>query len=207
MEAECPIYDCWQDYFGPNCRGGGGGGHCSHGQETPPKARCPTFEKRNPLHRCRMKRPVHAAQASAQRQRRHSAPGAHLGAAFLLDARTPAQNCTPPTCTRMAPIGAASTSAGSLPRLRPQTKAPLGNEGLSYVVHDGKKAFTLREAIAFGGEKLIAPTFGISINVGPSTASFSITSVRSPITCTRATPKPRWWVNKGKPESYYFHPN
>src|SRR5215467_7693166 len=29
------------------------------------------------------------------------------------------------------------------------------DEGLSYVVHDGKKAFTLREAIALGGADLI----------------------------------------------------
>src|SRR6187397_3136868 len=29
------------------------------------------------------------------------------------------------------------------------------DEGLSYVVHDGKKAFTLREAIARDGEQLI----------------------------------------------------
>jgi hypothetical protein len=31
------------------------------------------------------------------------------------------------------------------------------DEGLSYVVHDGKKAFTLREAIALAGADLIGP--------------------------------------------------
>src|SRR6516164_10966202 len=31
------------------------------------------------------------------------------------------------------------------------------DEGLSYVVHDGKKAFTLREAIAHLGEQLLGP--------------------------------------------------
>src|SRR5207302_4107850 len=32
------------------------------------------------------------------------------------------------------------------------------DEGLSYVVHDGKRAFTLREAVAQAGEGLVGPS-------------------------------------------------
>ena len=82
-------------------------------------------------------------QAGARMQRRHPAPGADLGAALVPACRAGASSCTRRTST---PCGA---HRGGIDERWFASTTPAANEGappdegLSYVVHDGKKAFTL----------------------------------------------------------------
>jgi len=59
------------------------------------------------------------------------------------------------------------------------------DEGLSYVVQDGKRAFTLKDGIALEGAKIVGKPIWDRYAAGPSTASSSTTSGRSRTTCTK----------------------
>jgi hypothetical protein len=80
------------------------------------------------------------------------------------------------------------------------------DEGLSYVVHDGKRAFTLREAIAQAGEDLVGPTIWGRYQRWPVYSKFFDNLGPIPHHMHQSNAQAARVGQQGKPESYYFPP-
>jgi hypothetical protein len=80
------------------------------------------------------------------------------------------------------------------------------DEGLSHVVHNGKKAFTLREAIAVEGESLIGPALWEKYRRWPVYSKFFDNLGPIPHHMHQSNEQAALVGQQGKPESYYFPP-
>src|SRR5437588_2705561 len=80
------------------------------------------------------------------------------------------------------------------------------DEGLSYVVHDGKKAFTLREAVALAGGDLIGPAIWERYQRWPVYSKFFDNLGPIPHHMHQSNSQAALVGQQGKPESYYFPP-
>src|SRR5579883_2845034 len=78
------------------------------------------------------------------------------------------------------------------------------DEGLSYVVHDGQRAFTLREAIAAEKENLIGPTIWSQYQRWPVYSKFFDNMGPIPHHMHQNAKQAALVGQQGKPESYYF---
>ncbi len=80
------------------------------------------------------------------------------------------------------------------------------DEGLSYVVHNGKKAFTLKDAIAADGEALIGPAIWSEYKRWPVYSKFFDNLGPIPHHMHQSAEQAALVGQQGKPESYYFPP-
>src|SRR5579859_748311 len=80
------------------------------------------------------------------------------------------------------------------------------DEGLSYVVHGGKRAFTLREAIAQFGEQLIGSALWERFQRWPVYSKFFDNLGPIPHHMHQNNAQAALVGQQGKPESYYFPP-
>src|SRR6516165_8708169 len=80
------------------------------------------------------------------------------------------------------------------------------DEGLSYVVHDGAKAFTLRDAIAAEKENLIGPDIWGAYQRWPVYSKFFDNLGPIPHHMHQSNEQAALVGQQGKPESYYFPP-
>src|SRR5262249_54565139 len=80
------------------------------------------------------------------------------------------------------------------------------DEGLSYVVHDGKPAFTLREAIAVAGDGLVVPEMGKKYQRWPVSSKFFDNLGPIPHHMHQSNAQAALVGQQGKPESYFFPP-
>jgi hypothetical protein len=80
------------------------------------------------------------------------------------------------------------------------------DEGLSYVVQDGKKAFTLREAIALAGSDLIGSSLWERYQRWPVYSKFFDNLGPIPHHMHQSNAQAALVGQQGKPESYYFPP-
>jgi len=80
------------------------------------------------------------------------------------------------------------------------------DEGLSYVVFEGKRAFTLREAIDFDGERLVGPEIWSRYGRWPVYSKFFDNLGPIPHHMHQNNTQAALVGQQGKPESYYFPP-
>ena len=80
------------------------------------------------------------------------------------------------------------------------------DEGLSYVIHDGKRVFTLREAIAAEKENLIGPDIWGEYQRWPVYSKFFDNLGPIPHHMHQNNEQAALVKQQGKPESYYFPP-
>ena len=80
------------------------------------------------------------------------------------------------------------------------------DEGLSYVVQDGQRAFTLREAIAVNGESLIGPELWRKYQRWPVYSKFFDNMGPIPLHMHQSNAQAALVGQQGKPEAYYFPP-
>ncbi len=80
------------------------------------------------------------------------------------------------------------------------------DEGLSYVVHDGKAAFTLREGIEAAGERTIGRTLWGEYRRWPVYSKFFDNMGPIPHHLHQNNEQAALTGQQGKPESYYFPP-
>jgi hypothetical protein len=80
------------------------------------------------------------------------------------------------------------------------------DEGLSYVVHDGKRAFTLRDAIGLEGERLVGPAIWERYRRWPVYSKFFDNLGPIPHHMHQNNVQAQLVGQQGKPESYYFPP-
>jgi hypothetical protein len=80
------------------------------------------------------------------------------------------------------------------------------DEGLSYVVHDGKRVFTLREAVAGEGTRLIGKRLWDSYKRWPVYSKFFDNMGPIPHHMHQNDEQAKLVGQQGKPESYYFPP-
>jgi hypothetical protein len=80
------------------------------------------------------------------------------------------------------------------------------DEGLSYVVHDGSRAFTLREAIAVDGDTIIGPELWKKYQRWPVYSKFFDNLGPIPHHMHQSNAQAALVGQQGKPESYYFPP-
>lgn len=80
------------------------------------------------------------------------------------------------------------------------------DEGLSYVVHEGKRAFTLREAIEAEGKRLIGAELMNKYGGWPVYSKFFDNLGPIPLHLHQRQGHARRVGREGKPESYYFPP-
>lgn len=83
--------------------------------------------------------------------------------------------------------------------------APL-DEGLSYVVYEGKRSFTLRDAIAVEGDRLIGQTMWQRYQRWPVYSKFFDNMGPIPHHMHQNNAQAALVGQQGKPESYYFPP-
>jgi hypothetical protein len=80
------------------------------------------------------------------------------------------------------------------------------DEGLSYVVHGGKRAFTLREVIAADGPRLVGPAIWERYQRWPVYSKFFDNLGPIPHHMHQNNAQAALVGQQGKPESYYFPP-
>jgi hypothetical protein len=80
------------------------------------------------------------------------------------------------------------------------------DEGLSYVVHEGKRAFTLREAVELEGEKLVGGPIWGKYKRWPVYSKFFDNLGPIPHHMHQSNAQAAKVGQQGKPESYYFPP-
>jgi hypothetical protein len=80
------------------------------------------------------------------------------------------------------------------------------DEGLSYVVHEGKKAFTLRDAIAAEGLRLVGASIWDKYQRWPVYSKFFDNLGPIPHHMHQSNAQAALVGQQGKPESYYFPP-
>src|SRR5262245_41717591 len=83
--------------------------------------------------------------------------------------------------------------------------APL-DEGLSYVVHEGKRAFTLRDAVEVEGKRLVGPALWERYKRWPVYSKFFDNLGPIPHHMHQSNAQAAKVNQQGKPESYYFPP-
>src|SRR5262245_42556937 len=83
--------------------------------------------------------------------------------------------------------------------------APL-DEGLSYVVHEGKRAFTLRDAVEVEGKRLVGPALWERYKRWPVYSKFFDNFGPIPHHMHQSNKQAALVNQQGKPESYYFPP-
>lgn len=80
------------------------------------------------------------------------------------------------------------------------------DEGMSYIVHDGKKAFTLATAINHDGDSLIGPSIWSKYERWPVYSKFFDNAGPIPHHMHQSAEQAALVGQQGKPESYYFPP-
>jgi hypothetical protein len=80
------------------------------------------------------------------------------------------------------------------------------DEGLSYVVHEGKRAFTLRDAIEAEGPRLVGPSIWERYRRWPVYSKFFDNLGPIPHHMHQSNAQAALVGQQGKPESYYFPP-
>lgn len=80
------------------------------------------------------------------------------------------------------------------------------DEGLSYVVHNGKRAFTLREAVALEGSRLVGTAIWEKYKRWPVYSKFFDNFGPIPHHMHQSNKQAALVGQQGKPESYYFPP-
>lgn len=80
------------------------------------------------------------------------------------------------------------------------------DEGLSFVVHNGQRVFTLREAISHDGESLIGPDLWREYQRWPVYSKFFDNLGPIPHHMHQSNAQAALVGQQGKPESYYFPP-
>src|SRR5262245_35339488 len=80
------------------------------------------------------------------------------------------------------------------------------DEGLSYMVKDGKKAFTLRDAVELEGERLVGPAIWRKYKRWPVYSKFFDNLGPIPHHMHQSNEQAAKVGQQGKPESYYFPP-
>jgi hypothetical protein len=80
------------------------------------------------------------------------------------------------------------------------------DEGLSYVVHEGKRAFTLRDAIQAEGPRLVGPAMWDRYKRWPVYSKFFDNLGPIPHHMHQSNAQAALVGQQGKPESYYFPP-
>jgi hypothetical protein len=80
------------------------------------------------------------------------------------------------------------------------------DEGLSYVVYEGKRAFTLREAVASEGARLVGPAIWERYQRWPVYSKFFDNLGPIPHHMHQSNAQAALVGQQGKPESYYFPP-
>jgi hypothetical protein len=80
------------------------------------------------------------------------------------------------------------------------------DEGLSYVVHEGKRAFTLRDAVSAEGARLVGRTIWERFGRWPVYSKFFDNQGPIPHHMHQSNPQAALVGRQGKPESYYFPP-
>jgi hypothetical protein len=80
------------------------------------------------------------------------------------------------------------------------------DEGLSYVVKDGKRAFTLRDAVELEGERLVGPAIWKKYKRWPVYSKFFDNLGPIPHHMHQSNAQAAKVGQQGKPESYYFPP-
>jgi hypothetical protein len=80
------------------------------------------------------------------------------------------------------------------------------DEGLSYVVADGKRVFTLKEAIEAEGQRLIGPAIWERFRRWPVYSKFFDNMGPIPLHMHQNNTQAALVGHQGKPESYYFPP-
>jgi hypothetical protein len=80
------------------------------------------------------------------------------------------------------------------------------DEGLSYIVHEGQRAFTLKDAIAADGEALIGPELWKKYQRWPVYSKFFDNMGPIPHHMHQSNVQAALVGQQGKPESYYFPP-
>jgi hypothetical protein len=80
------------------------------------------------------------------------------------------------------------------------------DEGLSYVVHDGKRAFTLRDAVSSEGPRLVGPNIWDRYGRWPVYSKFFDNLGPIPHHMHQNNSQAALVNQQGKPESYYFPP-
>src|SRR5438105_2072149 len=80
------------------------------------------------------------------------------------------------------------------------------DEGLSYVVHGGKRAFTLRDAVGLEGKRLVGPAVWEKYQRWPVYSKFFDNLGPIPHHMHQSDRQAALVGQQGKPESYYFPP-
>jgi hypothetical protein len=80
------------------------------------------------------------------------------------------------------------------------------DEGLSYVVHEGKRAFTLRDAVGAEGKRLVGPAIWDRYQRWPVYSKFFDNLGPIPHHMHQSNEQAALVGQQGKPESYYFPP-
>ena len=80
------------------------------------------------------------------------------------------------------------------------------DEGLSYVVHEGKRVFTLRDAVALEGKRLVGPSIWERYQRWPVYSKFFDNLGPIPHHMHQSNEQAALVGQQGKPESYYFPP-
>ncbi len=80
------------------------------------------------------------------------------------------------------------------------------DEGLSYVVHEGKRVFTLRDAIAVDGPRMVGPAIWERYERWPVYSKFFDNLGPIPHHMHQSNAQAALVGQQGKPESYYFPP-
>ena len=110
------------------------------------------------------------------------------------------------TSTPTAPTAAASTNAGLPPQRRPPTKTARRMKGLSYVVDNGKRVFTLLDAVGLEGANLIGKAMLGQISALAGLSKFFDNMGPIPHHMHQNDEQAALVGQQGKPESYYFPP-
>jgi hypothetical protein len=80
------------------------------------------------------------------------------------------------------------------------------DEGLSYIVHEGKRAFTLRETIPLDGPRMVGPSIWERYRRWPVYSKFFDNLGPIPHHMHQSNAQAALVGQQGKPESYYFPP-
>jgi hypothetical protein len=80
------------------------------------------------------------------------------------------------------------------------------DEGLSYVVHEGKRVFTLRDAVGMEGKRLVGPSIWAKYQRWPVYSKFFDNLGPIPHHMHQSDKQAALVGQQGKPESYYFPP-
>ena len=131
----------------------------------------------------------------------------HLGAAYFLSCRAGTSSLPRKIfAIPWAPIATASTSGWFGSTTAAANEGAPADEGLSYVVHDGKRTFTLRDAVGQEGTRLIGKRLWDTYKRWPVYSKFFDNMGPIPHHMHQNDEQAKLVGQQGKPESYYFPP-